>query len=195
MKSFAAFLPHIVTRWVRECFVEVSAERFRTVANTTSTSPERRRNSNTAREGLQTTSYYILEKSICFRYGIGASMGSSRGDMICNWLFFVYHFCGTGVTLGNYEDKLSPWTDNRCFGTPFLSSYDMRWPIDVKIHWFSANSDHVLVLCRYMMEIGGGMSLWFSTCSYCFPITKVRKELSQDYHFISEDRRFKLHLK
>lgn len=81
MKSFAAFLPHIVTRWVRECFVEVGAGRFRAVANTTSTASERRRNSNTAQEGLQTKAFDILEKSICFRYGIGTDIGSSRGDI------------------------------------------------------------------------------------------------------------------
>ena len=74
MKSFAAFLPHMVTRWMRECFVEVGAERFRTVAHTTSTASERRRNSNTAREGLQTTSFYIPRN----RYAFDMVLGPAR---------------------------------------------------------------------------------------------------------------------
>ena len=75
MKTSAAFLPHMVTRWMRECFVEVGAERFRTVAHTTSTASERRRNSNNAREGLQTTSFYIVGKSVRSRYGMVPSWG------------------------------------------------------------------------------------------------------------------------
>ena len=34
----------------------------------------------------------------------------------------------------------------------------MIWLIDAKIHWFSAGSDHVVVMCRCLMEFGGEIS-------------------------------------
>ena len=47
---------------------------------------------------------------------------------------------------------MSPWTDNRCCGTPFLSSYDIKRPIDEKIRWFLARLGHSVALCKYMVE-------------------------------------------